>query len=338
MPPLAHLAWPFFDDTHRQFAPGARRLGGPRGRAAHRPRRCGPFLPRAGARLGRGGLAQGRRAGGLWRPSRKARRADALRRAGDPGLARQPGRFRLRHAGPRHAARSRCSAATHRRPNICRRCATGAHIAAFALSEPEAGSDVGALATTAPRTAGACTYSTASRPGSPTAASPITTSCSRAPARRRGAKGFRAFVVDADTPGLAVAGRIEVIAPHPLATLRFTDCRVPLRNRLGAAGRRIQGGHGDARHLPLDGRRRGARLGAPRLRRGDRARAPRASCSARRSPICSSPRPRSPTAPSTSTPRRCWSIAPPGQGSRRGAHHARGLDGEAVRHRDGADA
>ena len=51
-----------------------------------------------------------------------------------------------------------------------------------------------------------------------------------------GAKGLSAFVVDADTPGLEIAGRIDVIAPHPLATLRFTGCRVPLANRLGGPG------------------------------------------------------------------------------------------------------
>ena len=43
-------------------------------------------------------------------------------------------------------------------------------------------------------------------------------------------------MVDADTPGLEVASRIEVIAPHPLATLRFTGCRVPLANQLGRPG------------------------------------------------------------------------------------------------------
>ncbi len=51
-----------------------------------------------------------------------------------------------------------------------------------------------------------------------------------------GAKGLSAFVVDADTPGLTVAERIEVIAPHPLATLRFDGVRVPLANRLGQPG------------------------------------------------------------------------------------------------------
>jgi acyl-CoA dehydrogenase len=43
-------------------------------------------------------------------------------------------------------------------------------------------------------------------------------------------------MVDADTPGLTVAERIDVIAPHPLATLKFDACRVPVTNRLGAPG------------------------------------------------------------------------------------------------------
>ncbi len=51
-----------------------------------------------------------------------------------------------------------------------------------------------------------------------------------------GARGLSAFIVDADTPGFEVAERIDVIAPHPLATLRFTNCRVPLTQRVGAAG------------------------------------------------------------------------------------------------------
>jgi acyl-CoA dehydrogenase len=51
-----------------------------------------------------------------------------------------------------------------------------------------------------------------------------------------GARGLSAFVVDANTPGLTIAERIEVIAPHPLATLRFDGVRVPLANRLGGPG------------------------------------------------------------------------------------------------------
>ena len=51
-----------------------------------------------------------------------------------------------------------------------------------------------------------------------------------------GAQGISAFVVDAATPGLSIAERIDVMAPHPLATLAFHDCRVPVAQRLGAEG------------------------------------------------------------------------------------------------------
>jgi acyl-CoA dehydrogenase len=51
-----------------------------------------------------------------------------------------------------------------------------------------------------------------------------------------GAGGLSAFVVDADAAGLSVERRIEVIAPHPLATLRFDGVRVPVANRLGGPG------------------------------------------------------------------------------------------------------
>src|SRR6266852_4431973 len=51
-----------------------------------------------------------------------------------------------------------------------------------------------------------------------------------------GARGISAFIVDADTPGFEIAERINVIAPHPLARLRFTNCRVSQAQRVGAPG------------------------------------------------------------------------------------------------------
>jgi len=112
----------------------------------------------------------------------------------------------------------------------------GRHLAAFALSEPEAGSDVSALATTAKpdgpghvRLDGLKTWISN---GGIADHYVVFARSGEAP----GAKGLSAFVVDADTPGLSVAGRIDVIAPHPLATLRFEGCRVPLSNRLGSPG------------------------------------------------------------------------------------------------------
>lgn len=64
-------------------------------------------------------------------------------------------------------------------------------------------------------------------------ASRVSTPCSPAP----GAKGISCFIVEADTPGFEVTERIDLVAPHPLATLRFTDCRVPKTNRVGEPGR-----------------------------------------------------------------------------------------------------
>jgi len=115
------------------------------------------------------------------------------------------------------------------------RVAEGTAVAAFALSEPEAGSDVAAVATTAVRdgdgwrldgmktwisNAGLASYYV------------VFARSGEAP----GAKGLSAFIVDAGTPGLDASGRIEIIAPHPLGTLRFSDCRVPAHRLLGQAG------------------------------------------------------------------------------------------------------
>ncbi len=51
-----------------------------------------------------------------------------------------------------------------------------------------------------------------------------------------GSRGLSAFLVEADTPGLRIAERISVIAPHPLATLVFENCVIPAGNLLGAPG------------------------------------------------------------------------------------------------------
>jgi acyl-CoA dehydrogenase len=55
-------------------------------------------------------------------------------------------------------------------------------------------------------------------------------------AEATGARGISAFIVDADNPGLSIAERIDVIAPHPLARLRFENCRVAASQRIGAPG------------------------------------------------------------------------------------------------------
>ena len=112
----------------------------------------------------------------------------------------------------------------------------GRHIAAFALTEPEAGSDVSALAATAvpdgPAHVRIDGMKTWISNGGIADHYVVFARTGEGP----GTKGLSAFVVDADAPGFEVASRIDVIAPHPLATLRFTGCRVPLANRLGEPG------------------------------------------------------------------------------------------------------
>ncbi|KGM33078.1 acyl-CoA dehydrogenase family protein [Inquilinus limosus] len=112
----------------------------------------------------------------------------------------------------------------------------GGAIAAFALSEPEAGSDVAATGTTAvpdgPDAVRIDGVKTFISNGGIADHYVVFARTGEAP----GARGLSAFLVPADAPGLTVAERIEVIAPHPLATLRFEGCRIPLADRIGGAG------------------------------------------------------------------------------------------------------
>ena len=115
------------------------------------------------------------------------------------------------------------------------RVAAGQAIAALALSEPDAGSDVAALTTRA-RLDGAHWVLNGVKTwisnGGIADFYVVFARTSDAP----GTKAISAIVVDADSPGFSASERIDIIAPHPMATLRFENCRVPANHLLGKEG------------------------------------------------------------------------------------------------------
>jgi acyl-CoA dehydrogenase len=114
------------------------------------------------------------------------------------------------------------------------RVASGEAIAAFALSEPDAGSDVAALACEA--RADGHNYVLNGQKTWISNGGIADFYVVFARTADMGSRGISAFIVDADTPGFEIAERIDVIAPHPLARLRFNNCRVPNTQRIGAEG------------------------------------------------------------------------------------------------------
>lgn len=114
--------------------------------------------------------------------------------------------------------------------------AEGKVMTAFAMTEPEAGSDVAAIATTARREAsGFALNGTKTLISNAGIADLYTVFASTD--RAKGSKGISAFLVPADAPGFRFAGPQVLSAPHPLGEITFEDCRVPAEAMLGAEGR-----------------------------------------------------------------------------------------------------
>lgn len=111
----------------------------------------------------------------------------------------------------------------------------GKAIAAFALTEPGSGSDVANSTMTATRDGDDYILKGEKTWISNGGIADVYTLFART-GEAPGAKGLSAFVVTPDLPGFEIAERLDTIAPHPLATLRFTDCRIPADALLGAPG------------------------------------------------------------------------------------------------------
>jgi acyl-CoA dehydrogenase len=111
----------------------------------------------------------------------------------------------------------------------------GEWLAAFALSEKEAGSDVAAMACSAVIDGDSYVINGEKTWISNGGIADVSTLFART-GEAPGARGVSAFVVFPDDSGFSIAERIQVIAPHPLATLRFENCRIPMGRRIGPPG------------------------------------------------------------------------------------------------------
>ena len=227
-PSTAHLALPFFDDAHRALADGllpwaaAQEVDERDDRAA-----CRDWVQRLGA-------------GGWLRYCVPGTSGGALERLDSRALVllRETLAFHSPLADFAFAMQGLGSGAItlagtpEQHANYLTAVAKGSKIAAFALSEPEAGSDVGAMAMRAEATAdgwmlngektwisngGIADFYCVFAKTDPTG----------------GTRGITAFIVDATAPGLDTSAHIDVMAPHPLATLRFENCIVPRSAQLG---------------------------------------------------------------------------------------------------------
>ncbi len=112
----------------------------------------------------------------------------------------------------------------------------GSAIAGFALSEPASGSDVANMSTTAKADGNGWVIDGEKTWISNGGIADIYTLFART-GEGPGAKGLSCFLVPADTPGLEIVERLDVIAPHPLARLRFDGMKLPGAALIGAAGK-----------------------------------------------------------------------------------------------------
>jgi acyl-CoA dehydrogenase len=233
-PTREHLAWPFLGPEHRAFAAelDAFAASGGLDGLDHRDTdaTCRALVRRMGAAgLLRACVPAGY--GGLADPV-ESRRICLAREtlAYHDGLAD----FAFAMQGLGTGAIS-LAGSEELKQRILPKVAAGEMIAAFALSEAEAGSDVAAMACAARSDGDSYVLDGEKTWISNGGIADVYTVFART-GEAPGTRGISAFVVYPDDPGFAIAERIEVMAPHPLATLRFTGVRIPATRRLGAPG------------------------------------------------------------------------------------------------------
>jgi len=236
MPAAQHLAWPFFDETHRALDAAladaiAEWESTPASNDASVDDRCRAWVKRLGA-------------AGFLRYAVPAEYGGALPALDSRALCVVRERLAMHHALADFAFAMQglgSGAITLGGRDVMRRqwlprVAAGEAIAAFALSEPDAGSDAGAMRMRASRTASGWRLDGVKTWISNGGIADFYCVFARSDAASTGGKGISGFLVPAETPGLSVTERIDVMSPHPLATLTFSACEVPPDALLGNEG------------------------------------------------------------------------------------------------------
>ena len=228
-----HLEWPFFEERHRQLATDLEAWALEHLDHEHGPdvdAECRTLVKALGAdgwlSHAVGGTAFGGAAEAIDTRSIVLVRETLARHSGLADFA-----FAMQGLG---SGAISLAGTPEQKARYLPRVARGEAIAAFALSEPDAGSDVAAMACAALADGDHYVLNgekTWISNGGIADFYVVFARTGEAP----GARGISAFIVDAGTPGFEIAERIAVIAPHPLARLRFTNCRVPASQRVGAA-------------------------------------------------------------------------------------------------------
>lgn len=235
MPDKSFLAWPFFEDSHRALA---RELDGWCRReiaplAEHEDDDVDASCRELVRRLGEGGwlrYAVPQDGGRLDVRSLCLIRETLARFSGLADFS-----FALQGLGSGPLS---LFGAPEQRSAWLPRVAAGKAIPAFALSEAEAGSDVGAMTATARKDGDGYVIDGGKTWISNGGIADFYVVFCRFP--EAGERAFAAFLVEADNPGLRVSERIGVMAPHPLGTLVFEGCRVPAGALVGEAGKGLK--------------------------------------------------------------------------------------------------
>jgi acyl-CoA dehydrogenase len=227
------LDWPFFGESHRAFAGGLDRFVASAALAAIDHDDIDASCRKLARALGEAGLLDAAVAPLDRDASAIDSRSVCLARetlAYHEGLADFA--FAMQGLGSGAVA---IAGSDEQRKLVLPRVRSGEWLAAFALSEKEAGSDVAAMTCAAREDGNGYRLDGEKTWISNGGIADVYTLFART-GEAPGARGLSAFLVFPDDPGFSIAERIDVMAPHPLATLRFEGCRLPANRRLGGPG------------------------------------------------------------------------------------------------------